>query len=354
MGYAEVAVNAGIPGRETFSYALPSGMDVSPGQTVLVPFGDRLLQGIIIELTEIPSVPETRSIESIFDARPILTLYHIELVRWISQYYLAPIFDAVSLFLPPGFERKAKAFLSLTESAEKADVLTLSEHQRQILDTLKQGEVPQSQLEKQMGKKASQDAVSQLVKMDFVKRRYELAPVRVKPKYETHVRLAVSPEEARKTIESLYRKRPNKRTELVDFLINKGSPVSLKEIKATLNIGRETASALRDKGIVSFEEVRVRREPASLRNIPISEPLTLTSAQKYALENIVSALEQKSEVDSPKVFLLHGVTGSGKTEIYLQALSEAVRRGKRGIVLVPEISLTPQTIERFAGRFPGT
>jgi primosomal protein N' (replication factor Y) len=109
--------------------------------------------------------------------------------------------------------------------------------------------------------------------------------------------------------------------------------------------------ALAKKGLVTTQWLEVRRDPLSHQIITPSQPLRLVPAQESALNSIKSSLLTAKTGAPPTVFLLHGVTGSGKTEIYLQALSEAVRLGKRGIVLVPEISLTPQTIERFAARF---
>ncbi|GAI59091.1 unnamed protein product, partial [marine sediment metagenome] len=105
MGYAEVSVNSPIAQRKTFSYTIPSDLSIDVGQAVWVPFGDKLLQGIVLELTDYPSVEETKEIAGIIEPRPVLSPPHVLLARWISEHYLSPLFDAVALMLPPGFER---------------------------------------------------------------------------------------------------------------------------------------------------------------------------------------------------------------------------------------------------------
>ena len=341
MRYAEVSVNSPAAQRRTFSYAIPPGLDVRGGQAVLVPFGERILQGIVLELAAVPVVEDTRDILDVIESEPILTPSHISLARWISDYYLSPLFDAVALMLPPGFERKAITFVSLAHP--DIDISSLNDDQRKAIDLLSgQGRVELKKLEKALGKKKASAVASQLVRQGLLTRSYELGPVRIRPKTELYIRLSDDNLDTSKLTV--------KQSALVDYLRQQSAPVSWAEARQQVKCTKAIADALINRGLVTFEEVEVRREPISYDNITLSEPLDLTTDQQSAFEAVKSGLCQANT--SPDVFLLHGVTGSGKTEIYLQALAEAVKLGRKGIVLVPEIALTPQTIERFAARFP--
>ncbi len=350
MPFAEVSVNSPAARRQAFSYAIPGGLSIDIGQAVWVPFGDKLLQGIVLELTQYPSVEETkiRAIADVISPQPILSQDQLRLARWLSDYYLCPIYEAVALMLPPGFERKTLTFISASAAADNYDLSSLNTEQRRVMQLVqRQGKVSLKQLEKALGKKEAQATISQLTRRSLVVRSYELEPVRVRPKKELYLSLAVDAETARKEAEKLGR-RATKQAALLIFLARKTEPVLQSEAIRNANCQSETVKTLVSRGLITTQCVEVKRQPISYQGVQPSLPLKLTAAQERALSAIGESLRQ----NKTSVFLLHGVTGSGKTEVYLQALAEAVRLGKRGIVLVPEIALTPQTIERFATRFP--
>ncbi|HXX59541.1 MAG TPA: primosomal protein N', partial [Dehalococcoidales bacterium] len=350
--YAEVSVNSPAAQRRTFSYSIPPQLDVKPGQAVWVPFGQQLAQGIVIRLTDSPGVEQVKDIAGVIDPQPLLTLKQIELARWISDYYLSSLFDAIALMLPPGFERRV--ITSFAPVAKNCDTAKLTEVQIHILNRVQhEGVVGLKDLEKTLGKKKAQANTTSLVKKGLIARRYELEREKVKARAKPHVRLSINTEDASIALQKLSGSRFAGQAAIVEYLLSRPGYVSLIELKKTVGCDRSTVNTLVKKGLVEMADIVVRREPAELQQVQLSQPLQLTPQQTYVFQSVCTSLKGMGAGKNGDVFLLHGVTGSGKTEIYLQALAETVKLGKRGIVLVPEISLTPQTIERFTSRFPG-
>jgi len=355
MPFAEVAVNAAAPLRQTFTYHIPDGLPIEPGQAVYVPFGSHTLQGIVVEKSNTASVARTRDIADIIDVRPLLSPVHIELARWLSGYYFAPLFDCLSLMLPPGFKRRPFVMLRPLASVEELPHLKLTDLQATVLSrAIELGETEAEELRRELKLKGAPSAISALIKRGFLQRSYRLARPQVAPKTVRHLRLDAPEAEALARIEDLRQNgapRALRRALVLEALVDEGALAlpRARDLGLTPAFTRDLESA----GLAALEDVTVVRDPLAGRVFPYREPPSPTSDQQRAYEAVADALASDPLRRGKSTFLLNGVTGSGKTEVYLAALDRAVALGKRAIVLVPEISLTPQTVRRFAERFPG-
>ena len=355
MPFADVAVNAAAPLRQTFTYRIPDGLPIEPGQAVYVPFGSRTLQGIVVERSDSASVAQTRDIADIIDVRPLLSPTHLQLARWLSEHYLAPLFDCISLMLPPGFKRRPLVMLRPLASLEELPHLKLTDLQATVLRrAIELGEIEAELLRREVKIKGAPSAISALIKRGFLQRSYRLARPQIAPKVVRQLRLDAPETETLARIEDLRQDsatRALRRALVLETLVDEG----VLPLPRARDLGL-TPAFLRDletEGLARVEQVYVVRDPLAGRVFPYREPPSLTEDQQRAYETIAESLAPDSVRRGPTTFLLHGITGSGKTEVYLAALDRAIALGKRVIVLVPEISLTPQTVRRFAERLPG-
>ncbi|MFO7773154.1 MAG: primosomal protein N' [Dehalococcoidia bacterium] len=368
MNYAEVAVNSPRLHRgQTFSYAIPARLRVDVGQAVWVPFGSRTIQGIVVGLSDRPAVEPTREIADLVTRSPLLSPLQIELAQWISERYLSPLFDALALMLPPGFERRTVTYVQPVD--HRMDLSSLTPEERQILRIIgDKGKTSLPQLEKAIGKRKARQTTDQLLDRQLITKTVELEKVKIKPKTVPHVKLIADRKRIAAEKADLDRSRAHKQAEVLEFLTGQTQPISVSELRKRLNCSLATIKALESRHLVAVERVRIRRDPLSHLSVTASPTPPLTPSQQAAWESIYNAVVREAPMQSgqsglpaaqsgqagkPPVFLLFGVTGSGKTEIYLRALSQVIAAGKRGICLIPEIALTQQTVERFASRFPG-
>jgi len=348
--------------QQTFHYSIPPHLQNSLvlGQLVWVPFGHRQLPGIILSFSRSSPVAQTRDILSIIDPRPVLTPYQIELMYWISRYYHAPLHLVAWSMFPSGISWRSATMIYLEETVapvvsgrSSADAASPNEQEKLILELLHQrGPMSLVQMERQLKMKGWRYVLERMVRKGWVRKQLEVKGPQVKPKTEWVVTLAALPHD--KDLKAL--SRAPKQRAVLDYLRRRvqeegdALPLTmpLPELCAQVGVTRRIVQGLVERGLLELSQHEVRRDPLAGREFVTTLPPRFTPDQEAAWQHIASALE--SAVG--KVFLLHGVTGSGKTEIYLRALAEVLDRGGQGIVLVPEIALTPQTIRRFAARFP--
>ena len=347
LPYAEVAVNSPAAGRGAYSYEVPGGITVRPGQAVLVPFGPRVLQGIVVEVSDTPRFDATRPLAGIIEPPVYLTPQQLAIGTWITRHYLSPLFPSLALWLPPGFERSAEPIF--TRSSVDFGDIPLSDLEREFvatLDTLVPTDL--KALEKRFGKLAVQRTVRHLLEHDLIERRYRLQTVKIKPRLEKVALLRIDPESAQSTAAGLLKKSP-KQSAILRLLADSRGRLPVAELRREFGETAAALSALAAKGFVETIAEESRRNPRLPANVELPLAHVLTPAQSTAVKAVNKAIDEAKG----ETFLLHGVTGSGKTEVYLHTAAHSLKLGKQVIVLVPEISLTHQIIERFTARFPG-
>ena len=369
--YATIAVN--VPSvAGVFDYSIPEDLvgSIGVGHLVIVPFGRQKVQGVILRIVDQPSVSETKVILEIVDPDPVLTSVQIALAEWMAEATLSPLAAIIKLMLPAGLSQQADVRYGIRDSVignresgtyhnSQLPITDLSQTQSRILKILTdRGPLRGRQIDTHFRNVDWRKSAEWLVRRGVLEKKSVLPPPRVRSKYIRVAQLAVPPEEAEAALPDLGKKEATqkRRSTALRYLMRELDEVNVSWVYAESGCNLADLKILEERGLIVFRENEIWRDPLEKvekrlenRGVERSSIPTLTFEQKKAWEKI----HQDFSGSTHQLFLLHGVTGSGKTELYIRAAEEAVRRGGQAIILVPEIALTPQTVRRFLARFPG-
>jgi len=335
-------VSLPVPLDQTFSYTLPETLRhrVQVGCRVLVPFGPRKLTGAVLALHD--QVPggghKLRDVLKLIDEQPVYDAVAIELARWIGNYYCAPLGEVLRGMAPLTGELRKTRVYALTDSGrdiarQLSVVVNPDDHTTQMLQLLEGRPLSEAYLLKKFPE--GQRRLKELVKKG-------LAVVEEDQEERDPLRAAAG----RLRVEFASRteaKLPKAERELLAYLELHPGPHNLAGLEEVMKNASPAARALARRGLVKLELERTGVTGPALA----SAPPELNAHQRAAFEQIAAAIGAKQF----QPFLLQGVTGSGKTEVYLRSIEAALAAGRSALLLVPEIALTPQVAGQFAGRF---
>jgi len=371
LQFAEVAVDFPDDHSRTFTYAVPESMGIVAGDLVWVPFGPRTRQGVVFELPDVPltELDKIRPIIARTVDGPFIAEHLLRVARWVAGHYRTSLFTACSLLLPPGASSRLRTWLTLGELSNPGDESetvdgngVLSRREQQAIDHVRESKrVPRSRVARNLGLSGTA-IVDRLMRRGILIAESEWEKPRVSAVFTKKIEL-VAPTEVVSRLIDLHgsqsaispnqKRASHRRGELLEWF-QSGHTAATKKV-LNERFGAAAVKWAFDETLLEIIKIRRDRDPLADYYFQQEFAHTPTEPQKCAIDAIVGRIVDAGPSDNPaeRKFLLHGVTGSGKTEVYLQAIAACIAAGKRAIYLVPEIALTPQTLQRIAARFPG-
>ena len=332
-----------------YSYLVPESLAAAavPGVRVMVPFGrgNKESEGLILARVQEPKLPGSKAIRQILDSEPVLDKAGIDLALWMRGRYFCTVFEAVKTILPAGLWYGLREIWSLAMEPEAARPAAVGiPGAWQVLDLLeKQGGKADIRVLRDALGDGAEKPLKAMKKAEILTCETD-AKRKIADKSHRMVELAVNTEDAYALTEPKRRSAPA-RYEVVNFLATAGRTPAA-EVSYYTGASSRTLKTMEKAGLIAFSEEEELRVP-SLDDVEPGPEIVLNEEQQRAFEEILGRVQAAK----PSVTLLHGVTGSGKTQVYLRLVQETLALGKTAMVLVPEIVLTPQMMRKFSSYF---
>ena len=332
-----------------YSYLVPESLAAAavPGVRVMVPFGrgNKESEGLILARVQEPKLPGSKAIRQILDPEPVLDKAGIDLALWMRGRYFCTVFEAVKTILPAGLWYGLREIWSLAMEPEAARSAAVGiPGAWQVLDLLeKQGGKADIRVLRDALGDGAEKPLKAMKKAEILTCETD-AKRKIADKSHRMVELAVNTEDAYALTEPKRRSAPA-RYEVVNFLATAGRTPAA-EVSYYTGASARTLKTMEKAGLIAFSEEEELRVP-SLDDVEPGPEIVLNEEQQRAFEEILGRVQAAK----PSVTLLHGVTGSGKTQVYLRLVQETLALGKTAMVLVPEIVLTPQMMRKFSSYF---
>ena len=332
-----------------YSYLVPESLAAAavPGVRVMVPFGrgNKESEGLILARVQEPKLPGSKALRQVLDPEPVLDKAGIDLALWMRGRYFCTVFEAVKTILPAGLWYGLREIWSLAMEPEAARSAAVGiPGAWQVLDLLeKQGGKADIRVLRDALGDGAEKPLKAMKKVEILTCETD-AKRKIADKSHRMVELAVNTEDAYALTEPKRRSAPA-RYEVVNFLATAGRTPAA-EVSYYTGASARTLKAMEKAGLIAFSEEEELRVP-SLDDVEPGPEIVLNEEQQRAFEEILGRVQAAK----PSVTLLHGVTGSGKTQVYLRLVQETLALGKTAMVLVPEIVLTPQMMRKFSSYF---
>ena len=332
-----------------YSYLVPESLAAAavPGVRVMVPFGrgNKESEGLILARVQEPKLPGSKALRQVLDPEPVLDKADIDLALWMRGRYFCTVFEAVKTILPAGLWYGLREIWSLAMEPEAARSAAVGiPGAWQVLDLLeKQGGKADIRVLRDALGDGAEKPLKAMKKAEILTCETD-AKRKIADKSHRMVELAVNTEDAYALTEPKRCSAPA-RYEVVNFLATAGRTPAA-EVSYYTGASARTLKAMEKAGLIAFSEEEELRVP-SLDDVEPGPEIVLNEEQQRAFEEILGRVQAAK----PSVTLLHGVTGSGKTQVYLRLVQETLALGKTAMVLVPEIVLTPQMMRKFSSYF---